>query len=438
MKTVSFLTLGCKVNQYDTDAMRGLFLARGYRPVETTERADVCVINTCSVTHIGERKSRQAIRRAKRLNPETLIVVAGCYAQLNPEEIAGIEGVNLIIGTQDRRHIVDFVESYQSGSGVQSKVRDILGVRDFENLNLYGEALEHTRAYVKIQEGCDNYCTFCIIPYTRGRLKSRRPEEIYREANYLAAHGYKEIVLTGIHLGNYGKDLGDGIDLTEIVRHLLATTTIPRIRLGSIESVELSAELIAMLATEERLCMHLHLPLQSGSDAVLQRMRRHYRLDAYRRLLRDIRRQVPDVAITTDLIVGFPGETEEMFAETLATLREFGFAAVHVFPYSPRAGTPAASFPEQVPEAVKKERVHAAEAVAAETGQRYRERFVGRTLAVLTERQREDGLYEGLTEHYCRVLIRGNVSHTGALWPVRITAAADGVLQGTYVEEEQV
>ncbi len=431
MNTVSFLTLGCKVNQYDTDAMRGLFVQRGYRVVPIHEPSDVCVINTCSVTHIGERKSRQAIRKAKKMNPDTMIVVTGCYAQLTPETIAEIDGVNIIIGTQDRHKIVDFVESYQPATGPQSYVRDIMATKDFEDLHLYGEALEHTRAYIKIQEGCGNFCTFCIIPFTRGRLKSRPIADIVTETDRLVGLGYKEVVLTGIHLGNYGHDFRDGSDLATVVRELLAKTSVERIRLGSIESVELSEELIELLVHEPRLCPHLHLPLQSGSERVLQMMRRHYHLQDYLELVQGLQKKIPGLALTTDLIVGFPGETEEMFQETLQTLRSIGFAGVHIFPYSKRSGTPAASFPNQVPENVKKERVHRAEQVASETAAQYRRSFIGREVAVLVENRLSNGRYEGMTPHYCRVRLVGENFQPGMIVPVQIVDVEDDVLIGT-------
>lgn len=409
----------------------------GYRIVGTHEVSDVCVINTCSVTHVGERKSRQAIRKMRRLNPDTIIAVTGCYAQLDPDTIAGIEGVRVIVGTQDRSRIVDFVEACQVDGGVQNRVRDILPTTDFENLNLYGGAVEHTRAYVKIQEGCGNFCTFCIIPYTRGRLKSRRPEDIYAEAARLVSQGYKEIILTGIHLGNYGQDLGGKNRLSDVVHLLLRETDIRRIRLGSIESVELSEELITLLATEPRLCPHLHLPIQSGSERVLQMMRRHYRLSDYLALINDLRQRIPDIALTTDLIVGFPGETEEMFRETLCTLQDVGFADVHIFPYSRRKGTPAADFPNQITEAEKKERVHRAEEVVRRAARSYAQQFIGKDVDVLVESRLQSGHFEGMSAHYHRVRLVNEVPQTGEIYATHIIDADDqGLIGRAYVRQE--
>lgn len=435
MKTVSFLTLGCKVNQYDTDAMRSLFLARGYEEVSAKDKADICVINTCSVTHIGERKSRQMIRRAKRLNPQTKIIVTGCYAQLDPETIQQIDGVNLIIGTQDRAKVVDLIEAYGSSSQAHNAVHDIFETSQFEELNWAHPASNRARSYLKIQEGCNNYCAFCIIPYTRGKLKSRGVEDIYHEARSLDEQGFKEVVLTGIHLGNYGVDLGRQVDLADVVKMLLERTHISRIRLGSIESVEISEELVNLIATNERVCPHLHLPLQSGSEEILWKMRRHYHLQEYVDLILSLRARIPNLAVTTDLIVGFPGETEELFAETMATLKELRFAGVHVFPYSKRNGTAAATFPDQVSEAVKKERVHAAEKVAEQTATDYRRSFIGKTTNVLLEQQTEDGAWKGFTPHYCQLKIKGEGLKAGMICSTRVVSDDGAMLIGERIEE---
>lgn len=435
MKTVSFLTLGCKVNQYDTDAMRSLFLARGYEEVSAKDKADICVINTCSVTHIGERKSRQMIRRAKRLNPQTKIIVTGCYAQLDPKTIQQIDGVNLIIGTQDRTKVVDLIEAYGSSSQAHNAVHDIFETSQFEELHWAHPASDRARSYLKIQEGCNNYCAFCIIPYTRGKLKSRGVEDIYHEARRLDEQGFKEVVLTGIHLGNYGVDLGRQVDLADVVKMLLERTHISRIRLGSIESVEISEELVNLIATNERVCPHLHLPLQSGSEEILRKMRRHYHLQEYVDLISSLRARIPDLAVTTDLIVGFPGETEELFAETMATLKELRFAGVHVFPYSKRNGTAAATFPDQVSEAVKKERVHAAEKVAEQTATDYRRSFIGKTTNILLEQQTEDGEWKGFTPHYCQLTIKGEGLKAGMICSTRVVSDDGAMLIGERIEE---
>ena len=424
-KRVAFLTLGCKVNQYDSDAMRSLFLSRGYTATE--KDADIYVINTCSVTSIGDKKSRQLIRRIRREHPGAIIAAAGCYAQLSPEEVAAA-GCDVVVGNQNRARIVDYIEEAAAGRA-GSHVVDIMQVAEFENLTVTPEGEEKTRAFVKVQEGCDNYCTFCIIPYARGRLKSRRPDDAVAEVMLLAEKGYREIVLTGIHLGNYGVDLRDGTRLSTLVERLLAIPGISRIRLGSIESVEVSDELIRILQTERRVCRHLHLPIQSGSDAVLARMHRHYRLAEFKKLISTLREKIPGLALTTDLIVGFPGETEALFEETLETLRELKFSGIHVFPYSPRTGTPAASYPDQVSPAVKKERVHRVEEMETEIATAYRRTFLGKSVRVLAEELR-GGRWEGVSDEYIRVSFTGEGIEKGGLYEVCVTGLTEEGMEG--------
>ena len=357
MKSVAFTTLGCRVNQYDTDAMKGLFLQKNYEAVDFDEKADIYVINTCSVTNMGEKKSRQLIRKAKRQNEDAYIIVTGCYAQLAPDAIAAIDGVNLVIGTNNRGQIVELVEQLDSTERQINAVRDIMKESNFEELPLFGNESDKSRAFMKIQEGCNNYCSFCIIPYTRGKLKSRKIDDIVNEAKRLVEHGYHEVVLTGIHLGNYGVELPGCPTLADVVKALLEISELYRIRFGSIESVEVSDELVELMATNKRVCPHLHLPLQAGSDHVLKLMKRHYHLQEYKDLIAHLRSKIKDLSITTDIIAGFPQETDQDFDETMNTVREIGFTHIHAFPYSKREGTPAAIMDDQVPEAVKKTRV---------------------------------------------------------------------------------
>lgn len=433
-RKVSFVTLGCKVNQYDTDAMRDLFLKRGYVSVQEGE-ADVYVINTCSVTQTGDKKSRQMIRRIHREHPRAVIAVSGCYAQLAPDEIKKIDGVGVVVGTQNRARIVDYAEEAMKGRTVNA-VSDIMECREFEELPVDGHDIDKTRAFMKIQEGCNNYCTFCIIPYARGRLKSRNPRAAVQEAARLVEEGYKEIVLTGIHLGNYGVDMKDGTSLASLVKGLLSITGLKRIRLGSIESVELSPELIQLLRSDPRVCPHLHLPIQSGSDSILRGMNRHYRLHEYKALIRNLRSQIPGLALTTDLIVGFPGETEELFQETLDTLDELRFSAIHVFPYSKRQGTPAASFPDQVTESVKHERVRQVQEREALYSLEYRSRFIGKTVSVLAEEEK-NGLHEGLSDTYIRVRMKGKEIKRGHIYQVHIQTADEEGLEGIVEKEDE-
>lgn len=411
MKTVAFTTLGCRVNQYDTDAMRGLFIQGGYTLVDFDEKADIYVINTCSVTNMGERKSRQLIRKAKRTNEDAYIIVTGCYAQLAPEAIAAIDGVNLVIGTNNRHRVIELVEQLESTEKQISIVRNILEQATFEEMPLYGNEIDKARAFMKIQEGCNNYCTFCIIPYTRGKLKSRRVEDIVKEAKRLVEHGYHEIVLTGIHLGNYGIELPEKPNLAGVVKALLEIPGLERIRLGSIESVEVSEELVDLMANEPRFCTHLHLPLQAGSDHILKLMNRHYNLQEFKDLIARLRSRIPGLAITTDIIAGFPGETDEDFEETMKTVEEIGFTHIHAFPYSKREGTPAAAMEDQVPEAVKKTRVALLNSLGQKGLQNFAEQMIGKPAEILIERE-EDGYYLGFTNEYIHGKIKkGTTAH---------------------------
>lgn len=434
-KTVSFITLGCKVNQYDSDAMRTLFIKNGYKVAESDTPADVYVVNTCSVTSIGDRKSRQMVRRIRRENPGAVIAVAGCYAQLAPEVFEKMGNVDVIVGMQNRSRIVEYVEKAARSNAVLNEVRDVMAVKDFENLTVDAEGEVKTRAFIKVQEGCDNYCTFCIIPYARGRLKSRKQKDAIEEIKHLVDRGYREVVLTGIHLGNYGKDLHDGTSLSSLVNELLKIPDLLRIRLGSIESVELSEELIHLMNSEPRVCRHLHLPIQSGSDDVLRAMNRHYRLAEYKNLIADLRKRIPNLALTTDLIVGFPGETEENFKETLATLEELKFSAIHIFPYSQRTGTPAATYPNQVLPEIKKERVHRVQELEKKLSEAYRRRFLGKSVRVLPE-EGKNGCFEGLSDEYIRVYLKGEGIERGKIYSVKINSLTEDGLSGVVERED--
>lgn len=418
MPRVAFTTLGCKVNQSETEAMEGLFKQRGYEKVDFDQPADVYIINTCSVTHLGERKSRQFIHRASRLNPKAVIAVTGCYAQVSPAELAAIPGVDVIVGTRERYKIVELVEEAASEHHTINAVTDIMEADTFEDIPLFS-APGRTRAFLKIQEGCTNFCSYCIIPYARGPLRSRPLDSISREAAKLVGAGFKEIVLTGIHLGAYGREMAGHITLTDAVRAVLAINGLERLRLSSIESVEVPDEIIEWMRTDKRLCRHLHLPLQSGDDRVLKAMNRHYDTMKYRQLIDNIRRRIPDIAISADIIVGFPGETEEMFANTLAFVDKIGFARMHVFPYSRRSGTPAADFSGQIPEAEKKRRVHVMQELAEKKTVQFQEGFIGRTQTVLFETY-NGSILDGLTDNYIRVYAPGNSNLTGTLQPVRL------------------
>ena len=426
MATVAFMTLGCKVNQFETETMEGLFKRAGYTIGKFDEPADAYVINTCSVTSLGDRKSRQIIRRAHRENPDAVIAVCGCYAQTAPEAIQSIEGVSVVLGTKERSRIVEYVEQAMREKTQVVNVTDVMQAKTFEDIPLY-DMPERTRAFLKIEDGCENFCSYCIIPYARGPVKSRQPVHIREEAEKLVKAGFREIVLTGIHLGAYGRDLApktlaDGttrkITLADACREVLEVSGLKRLRLGSLESLELSPELFALIRTDERFCAHLHLPLQAGSDQVLHDMNRHYDTAEFARLIENVEREVPGIAVSTDIIVGFPGETEELFADGLKFVERMNFSRMHVFPYSRRSGTPAAKRKDQVPEPVKKERVHRMQALADRKSREFHEQFLSKTMRVLFETTK-DGITDGLTDNYIRVYTDSPVT-SGELYEVHI------------------
>ena len=401
MPKVALTTLGCKVNQFETETMEGLFKQKGYEIVPYEETADFYVINTCSVTSLGDRKSRQIIRRAQRQNEQAIIAVCGCYSQVHPEEIKAIEGVRVVLGTKERSQIVELVEQAAREDGIIDEVGNIMEARDFEDIPLY-DMPQRTRAFLKIEDGCQNFCSYCIIPYARGPVKSRHLDKIHAEAKKLVAAGFKEIVLTGIHLGAYGRDLAGEVTLADACREVLKVEGLKRLRLGSLESIELSPDLFELIRSDERFCAHLHLPLQAGSDSVLKDMNRHYDTAEFARLIEHVEREVPGVAVSTDIIVGFPGETEEQFQQGLAFVAAMNFSRMHVFPYSRRSGTPAAERKDQIPDPVKKERAHRMQELAARKTQEFHQQFLGKTLRVLFETD-TDGITDGLTDNYIRV-----------------------------------
>ena len=347
MKKVAFYTLGCKVNQYETEAMLELFEKEGYEKAETEDYADVYVINTCTVTHMSDRKSRQYIRRMKKKNPDAIIAVVGCYSQVSPEEILSIDEVNLVMGTNDRKKIVEEVKKIDASRKV-STVDDIMKVKAFEEIEI-NKTNGKTRAFMKIQDGCDRYCSYCIIPYARGRVRSRDLESIVKEVENLASNGYKEVVLTGIHVASYGKDIKDSdIKLLDVIKQINDIEGIERIRLSSVEPILFTDEFVEAVSTMDKVCPHYHLSLQSGCDETLKRMNRHYTTEEYYDKVKLLRQVFGNPAITTDVITGFPGETEEEFAQTERFLETVHFSDMHIFKYSKRRGTKAADMPNQI------------------------------------------------------------------------------------------
>ncbi|MCR8645696.1 tRNA (N(6)-L-threonylcarbamoyladenosine(37)-C(2))-methylthiotransferase MtaB [Paenibacillus sp. N1-5-1-14] len=434
MSTVGFHTLGCKVNFYDTEAIWQMFKHEGYEQVDFEQTADVYVINTCTVTNTGDKKSRQMIRRAIRRNPDAIIAVTGCYAQTSPAEILAIPGVDLVIGTQDRDKIMTYVNEIKSKREPINAVRNIMKTRQFEELDVPDFA-DRTRAFLKIQEGCNNFCTFCIIPWSRGLMRSREPESVIKQARMLVAAGYQEIVLTGIHTGGYGEDI-EGYSLAKLLRDLDKVEGLKRIRISSIEASQITDEVLEVLASSDKMCRHLHVPLQAGNDTVLGRMRRKYTTEEFGNKIKAIHKAMPDVAITTDIIVGFPGETDEMFREGFEFMKEMRFSEMHVFPYSQRTGTPAARMTDQIDEEVKNERVHQLIDLSEQMQLAYAEKFVGETLEVIPERAHkgdEAGLVMGYTDNYIQLVFPGSEDLIGHVCQVKLTVAGVNECKGELV-----
>lgn len=437
MAKIAFYTLGCKVNQADTASMENLFLRSGHQLVSFDGEADVYIINTCVVTNTGQRKSRQTIHRAIRKNPNALIVVTGCYPQTAAEEVKAIAGVDMIIGNQDRAQIVQLVEERLAHRQTDTldAVHKLTVSTAFEEMAA-GDITDKTRAFLKIQEGCNQFCTYCIIPYARGPLRSRSLESIRTETQRLISAGFKEIVLIGIHLGCYGKENPDGPTLYDAVKTVLDVPGVQRLRLGSLESVEVEPRLLTLMQEDARFCRHLHLPLQSGCDKTLQAMHRPYTTAKFKTLLADIKTRVPDIAITTDVIVGFPGETEADFETTCKFAESCGFSKMHIFPFSARKGTPAEKFAGAVTEAVKKERADILGKIDETMHKAFLQAMVGQTAEVLFEQPAGEDYFEGLTGNYQRVFVKsGGRNLGGEILPVKITAFDGEKLLGEIIKD---
>jgi threonylcarbamoyladenosine tRNA methylthiotransferase MtaB len=436
MPTVAFHTLGCKVNHYETEAIWQLFKHGGYEQASFEGASDVYVINTCTVTNTGDKKSRQVIRRAIRRNPEGIVVVTGCYAQTSPAEVANIPGVDIVLGTQGREQLLGLIEDYRKDRQPINAVKNIMKTRVFEELEV-PDFTDRTRASLKIQEGCNNFCTFCIIPWARGLMRSRNPESVVSQANKLVEAGYKEIVLTGIHTGGYGEDLED-YNLAKLLWDLDKVDGLERIRISSIEASQITEEVIDVLNRSDKMCRHLHIPLQAGDDEVLKRMRRKYTTDEFRRKIMRLHEAMPGVAITTDVIVGFPGETDERFQTGYSFMKEMNFAEMHVFPYSKRTGTPAAKFEDQVDEDVKNGRVHQLIQLSNELSLAYSKNFIGEVLEIIpeslyTEQGNQNNLVYGYSDNYLKVVIEGSTDLIGKICRVRLDQPGVEFCQGTFL-----
>ena len=413
-KVVRFVTLGCKVNQYETNAMAQKFLEKGYQIIEeiTPEnediKPDICIINTCTVTNMSDRKSRQMLRRMKEKNPSTIVVAVGCYAQVAKNELAKIPEIDLVLGNNEKVEIVKYVEEYINNHINNVELDDVMYSKEFSD---FGDVTytEKTRAVIKIQDGCDRFCSYCIIPYARGRVRSRKPENIISEITQIASKGIKEVVITGIHIASYGKDFAMSKDskltnyrLIDLLEEINEIQGIQRIRLGSIEPLLITVEFVERLKKLEKICHHFHLSLQSGCDETLKRMNRRYTTEQFKEIVRLLRNAYSDVNLTTDIIVGFPGETDEEFNKTYQFLKEIKFYKMHVFKYSPRKGTKAAVMPNQINGDIKEERSKKLIELSDRNEIEYNKSYIGKNVEVLFEEEK-DGMYKGHTQNYIMV-----------------------------------
>lgn len=436
MASVAFHTLGCKVNHYETEAIWQLFKEQGYDRVDFESTSDVYVINTCTVTNTGDKKSRQVIRRAIRRNPDAVICVTGCYAQTSPAEIMAIPGVDIVVGTQDRVKMLEYIEQYKTEREPINAVGNIMKNRVYEELDVPAFT-DRTRASLKIQEGCNNFCTFCIIPWARGLMRSRDPQEVIRQAQQLVDAGYKEIVLTGIHTGGYGEDMRD-YNFASLLRDLEAQVKgLKRLRISSIEASQITDEVIEVIDQSDVIVRHLHIPIQSGSNSVLKRMRRKYTMEFFAERIERLKKALPGLAVTSDVIVGFPGETEEEFMETYNFIKKHQFSELHVFPYSKRTGTPAARMEDQVDEEVKNERVHRLISLSDQLAKEYASQFENEVLEVIPEEpfadQPESGLYVGYTDNYLKVVFKATEDMIGQIVKVKLSKAGYPYSEGQFV-----
>lgn len=408
-KTVAFYTLGCKVNQYETNAMEQQFIKKGYEVVDNTEKANIYVINTCTVTNMAERKSRQMLRRVKDINKSAILVVCGCYAQVAKDELEKIPEIDIILGINEKNNIVEIVEDYIKEHEVKEKISDVSIQSEFLD---FGDVTytEKNRAVIKVQDGCNMFCSYCIIPYARGRIRSRKIESVVSEITKIAEQGIKEVVITGIHVASYGKDLeNENVRLIDLLEAINKIEGIERIRLGSLEPTLIDEEFAKRLSKLEKICDHFHLSLQSGCDETLKRMNRKYTTYRYKESTEILRKYYPNVSFTTDVIVGFPGETDEEFDKTYEFLRSIDFYRMHVFKYSPRRGTVAEKMPNQINGNIKEERSNKLIELSNQNENKHNKEYIGKKVKVLFE-EYEEGFFKGHTTNYIMVKVPGNVA----------------------------
>ncbi len=429
MRRVAFFTLGCKVNTYETESMKRTFEQGGFQVVPPDSVADVYVVNTCTVTHLSDRKSRQMIRRARRMNPRAIIAAVGCYAQIAPQEVSAIEGVNLVVGNNHKGEILRLVEEINPDS-LKILVSERKELNTYEDLWV-GSYDGQTRAFLKIQDGCNQFCSYCIIPLARGGIRSRNADSILNEAKSLAQKGFKEIVLTGIHLTSYGMEKGEKT-LADVICDLNGVKGIRRIRLGSLEPLYLSDDVVKRMAEIDKLCPHFHMSLQSGCDETLKRMNRRYTTAEYAEIVCRIRGLFQDAAITTDVMTGFPGETQEEFRKTCDFIESIGFSRTHIFQYSPRKGTRAAEMANQISSKKMEERSKILKDISEKSKNQYRDQYLGRNMNVLFE-QKRGKLWEGLTRNYIPVRVNSDREFYGEIKNVRLEKRSGDVVLGQIV-----
>jgi len=415
---VAFLTLGCKVNFYETEAVWELMQKHGYERVDFKTISDIYIINTCTVTNNSDGKSRKMIREAVSRNSEGIVVIMGCFSQLKADQVLAIPGVKIVLGTKNRNLIPDYIAEYLEKKTILNKVELLESNLAFDDLSINAFA-RHQRAFLKIQDGCNNFCSYCIIPYARGRVRSKQPKQVIKEAKTLVDNNFKEIILTGIHTGGYGVDLPN-YRFVNLLQDLETIKGLERIRISSIETSELTEDVISVIAHSQKIVNHLHIPLQSGSDTILKAMNRKYDKQEYTRIISKLRAMIPNLAITTDVIVGFPGETESDFAEMVAFIRKINFQELHVFPYSRREGTVAAAMPNQISGAIKKERVNILLKLSDELAKAYINTNINIPLQVIPETY-HDGYLHGHTANYIFVKFLGKSDQIGELVDIVIT-----------------
>ena len=431
-QSAAVVTLGCKTNQFESAAMIEELDHAGYQLVDFDQGADLVVVNTCTVTAATDSQSRNLIRRAQRMNTDARIVVTGCYAQIDPQALSDLPGVALVIGNNEKKQFLDYLVNTSEDDHI--RVSDISRSSTMEPLEIHSFA-QRSRAFVQVQNGCNAYCSYCIIPYARGRSRSVAVDDVIQQVETLADHGHIEVVLTGIHIGQYGQDFTEKVDLLDLLKRIKESSFRGRLRLGSIEPNELSTEFYRYVLDQDWICHHFHIPLQAGDDEVLRRMNRHYSTDLYSQLLNDIRQHSSDAAIGLDIISGFPGETDVQFERTRHFLEQLPFTHLHVFPFSKRSGTPAATMPDQVPGDVIKERARVLRQIGDEKYQRYLEQFVGRTVDLVIEGGESHGRRKGLSQHYLPVWVPAERTRQGQFVKAVVTGCSEQGLNADLIDE---